>query len=446
MFGHITERFESILRNVRGLGKITDKNINDTVREVRRALIDADVNFNVAKSFVNTVHDKAQGTKVLKSVKPGQQFVKIIRDELVILLGTDSKDLVLKNNPAVILLAGLQGSGKTTTAGKLAYRLQKSGKSVLMVAADVYRPAAVQQLITVGKQADVTVYEEGIGEPLAICKRGIEEARSLKNDVVILDTAGRLHVDGEMMTEIQQIADMAEPDEIIFVADGMTGQDAVNSAQAFHEALPLSGVILTKMDGDSRGGAAVSIREVTGKPIKFIGTSEKLDGLDVFDPKRIADRILGFGDVVSIVEKAQDVFDEDQAKDFQTKLVKNTFDLDDFKMQLQQMKKMGSMSQIIGMMPGMNSKALKQLNMDDRQVGWTEAIINSMTPGERQQPEIINGSRRLRISKGSGRSVQEINALLNQFSQMKKMMKKMGKMKNMKNMKLPGLGGFERFN
>ena len=443
MFGHITERFESILRNVRGLGKITDKNINDTVREVRRALIDADVNFNVAKSFVNNVHDKAQGTKVLKSVKPGQQFVKIIRDELVILLGTDSKDLVLKNNPAVILLAGLQGSGKTTTAGKLAYRLQKSGKSVLMVAADVYRPAAVQQLITVGQQADVAVYEEGTGEPLAICKRGIEKARSLKNDVVILDTAGRLHIDGEMMTEIQQIADMAEPDEILFVADGMTGQDAVNSAQTFHEALPLSGVILTKMDGDSRGGAAVSIREVTGKPIKFIGTSEKLDGLDVFDPKRIADRILGFGDVVSIVEKAQVVFDEDQAKDFQTKLVKNTFDLDDFKMQLQQMKKMGSMSQIIGMMPGMNSKALKQLNMDDRQVGWTEAIINSMTPGERQQPEIINGSRRLRISKGSGRSVQEINALLNQFSQMKKMMKKMGKMKNMK---LPGLGGFERFN
>ena len=443
MFGHITERFESILRNVRGLGKITDKNINDTVREVRRALIDADVNFNVAKSFVNTVHDKAQGTKVLKSVKPGQQFVKIIRDELVLLLGTDSKDLVLKNNPAVILLAGLQGAGKTTTAGKLAYRLQKSGKSVLMVAADVYRPAAVQQLITVGQQADVAVYEEGTGEPLAICKRGIEKARSLKNDVVILDTAGRLHIDGEMMTEIQQIADMADPDEILFVADGMTGQDAVNSAQTFHEALPLSGVILTKMDGDSRGGAAVSIREVTGKPIKFIGTSEKLDGLDVFDPKRIADRILGFGDVVSIVEKAQDVFDKDQAKDFQTKLVKNTFDLDDFKMQLQQMKKMGSMSQIIGMMPGMNSKALKQLNMDDRQVGWTEAIINSMTPGERQQPEIINGSRRLRISKGSGRSVQEINALLNQFSQMKKMMKKMGKMKNMK---LPGLGGFERFN
>ena len=443
MFDHITERFESIFRNVRGLGKITDKNINDTVREVRRALLDADVNFKVAKSFVKTVQEKAQGTKVLKSVKPGQYFVKIIRDELVALLGSDTEDLVLKSKPAVILLAGLQGSGKTTTAGKLAQRLKKSGKLVLMVAADVYRPAAVQQLITVGKQADVAGYEEGTGDPLAICKRGIEEARSLKNDVVILDTAGRLHVDGEMMTEIQQIADMANPDEILFVADGMTGQDAVNSAQAFHEALPLSGVILTKMDGDARGGAAVSIREVTGKPIKFIGTSEKLDGLDVFDPKRIADRILGFGDVVSIVEKAQDVFDEDQAKDFQTKLVKNTFDLDDFKSQLQQMKKMGSMSQVLSMMPGMNSKALKQLNMDDRQVGWTEAIINSMTPGERQRPEIINGSRRLRISKGCGRQVQEINSLLNQFSQMKKMMKKMGKMKNMK---LPGLGSFGRFN
>ena len=443
MFDHITERFESLFRNVRGLGKINDKNINDTVREVRRALLDADVNFKVVKSFVKTVQEKAQGTKVLKSVKPGQYFVKIIRDELVALLGSDTEDLVLKSKPAVILLAGLQGSGKTTTAGKLAQRLKKSGKLALMVAADVYRPAAVQQLITVGKQADVAVYEEGTGDPLAICKRGIEEARSLKNDVVILDTAGRLHVDGEMMTEIQQIADMANPDEILFVADGMTGQDAVNSAQAFHEALPLSGVILTKMDGDARGGAAVSIREVTGKPIKFIGTSEKLDGLDVFDPKRIADRILGFGDVVSIVEKAQDVFDEDQAKDFQTKLVKNTFDLDDFKMQLQQMKKMGSMSQLLGMMPGMNSKALKQLNMDDRQVGWTEAIINSMTPGERQRPEIINGSRRLRISKGSGRPVQEINSLLNQFSQMKKMMKKMGKMKNMK---LPGLGSFGKFN
>jgi len=442
MFGHITERFESIFRNVRGLGKITDKNINDTVREVRRALLDADVNFKVAKTFVKTVQEKAQGTKVLKSVKPGQQFVKIIRDELVTLLGEDTASLNLKGKPAVILLAGLQGAGKTTTAGKLAQWLKKSGKSVLMVAADVYRPAAIEQLKTVGKQADVPVYEEGTGDPLAISKRGIEEARSLKNDVVILDTAGRLHVDGEMMTEIQQIAEFATPDEILFVADGMTGQDAVNSAKAFHEALHLTGVILTKMDGDARGGAAVSVREVTGKPIKFIGTSEKLDGLDVFDPKRIADRILGFGDVVSIVEKAQDVFDEEEAEIFQKKLAKNTFDFDDFKSQLQQMKKMGSMNQLLGMMPGMNSKALKNLNMDDRQVGWTEAIINSMTPEERHRPEIINGSRRLRISKGSGRPVQEINALLTQISKMKKMMKKMGKMKNMK---LPGMGGFGRF-
>ena len=443
MFGHITERFESIFRSVRGLGKITDKNINDTAREIRRALLDADVNFSVAKSFVKTVQEKAQGTKVLKSIKPGQQFVKIVQDEMVALLGEKVEDLELTSKPSIILLAGLQGAGKTTTAGKLANRLKKSGKSVLMVAADVYRPAAVQQLIMVGKQAEVPVYEEGTGDPLAICKRGIEQARSLKNDVVILDTAGRLHLDGEMMTEIQSISDAVNPDEILFVADGMTGQDAVKSAQAFHEALPLTGVILTKMDGDARGGAAVSIREVTGKPIKFIGTSEKLDGLDVFDPKRIADRILGFGDVVSIVEKAQQVFDEDQSKDFQKKLVKNIFDLDDFKTQLQQMKKMGSMSQLISMMPGMNSKALKQFNMDDRQVGWTEAIINSMTLTERQQPQIINGSRRLRISKGCGRSVQEINALLKQFSQMKKMMKKMGKMKNMK---LPGMGYFKDFN
>ncbi|MBT3946317.1 MAG: signal recognition particle protein [Candidatus Marinimicrobia bacterium] len=443
MFGQITERFESIFRSVRGLGKITDKNINDTAREIRRALLDADVNFSVAKSFVKTVQEKAQGTKVLKSIKPGQQFVKIVQDEMVALLGEKVEDLELTSKPSIILLAGLQGAGKTTSAGKLANRLKKSGKSVLMVAADVYRPAAVQQLIMVGKQAEVPVYEEGTGDPLAICKRGIEKARSLKNDVVILDTAGRLHLDGEMMTEIQSISDAVNPDEILFVADGMTGQDAVKSAQAFHEALPLTGVILTKMDGDARGGAAVSIREVTGKPIKFIGTSEKLDGLDVFDPKRIADRILGFGDVVSIVEKAQQVFDEDQSKDFQKKLAKNTFDLDDFKTQLQQMKKMGSMSQLISIMPGMNSKALKQLNMDDRQVGWTEAIINSMTLTERQQPQIINGSRRLRISKGCGRSVQEINALLKQFSQMKKMMKKMGKMKNMK---LPGMGNFKDFN
>jgi len=443
MFGYVTERFESIFRRVRGLGKITDKNINDTVREIRRVLLDADVNFTVAKDFIKNVQEKAQGTKVSKSVKPGQQFIKIIRDELVDSLGADPVDLKLGKKPAVILLAGLQGSGKTTTAGKLAYRLKKAGKSVLMVAADVYRPAAIEQLITIGKQIDSPVYDEGTGDPLVICKNGIDEARSLKMDVVILDTAGRLHVDGEMMNEVQAISDEVKPDEILFIADGMMGQDAVNSAQAFHEALPLSGIILTKMDGDARGGAAMSIRSVAGCPIKFIGTSEKLDGLDVFDPKRIADRILGFGDVVSLVEKAQDIVDEEDAKKFQDKLAKNTFDLDDFQAQLRQLKKMGSINQIMGMMPGMNSKVFKQLNMDDRQVLWTEAIINSMTPSERKRPELIDGSRRLRISKGSGRPVQEINALLKQFSEMKKMMKKMGKMKKIK---LPGMGSFGSLN
>ena len=443
MFGYVTERFESIFRRVRGLGKITDKNINDTVREIRRVLLDADVNFTVAKDFIKNVQEKAQGTKVTKSVKPGQQFIKIIRDELVDSLGADPVDLKLGKKPAVILLAGLQGSGKTTTAGKLAYQLKKAGKSVLMVAADVYRPAAIEQLITIGKQIDSPVYDEGTGDPLAICKNGIDEARSLKMDIVILDTAGRLHVDGEMMNGVQAISDEVKPEEILFIADGMMGQDAVNSAQAFHEALPLSGIILTKMDGDARGGAAMSIRSVTGCPIKFIGTSEKLDGLDVFDPKRIADRILGFGDMVSLVEKAQDIVDEEDAKKFQDKLVKNTFDLDDFQAQLRQLKKMGSINQIMGMMPGMNSKVFKQLNMDDRQVLWTEAIINSMTPSERKRPELIDGSRRLRISKGSGRPVQEINALLKQFSEMKKMMKKMGKMKKIT---LPGMGSFGSLN
>ena len=439
MFGQITERFESIFRTVRGLGKITDKNINTTVREVRRALLEADVNFTAAKTFVSRVQEKAQGTKVIQSVKPGQQFIKIIHDELVELLGQKTAELTLESSPSIILLAGLQGAGKTTTAGKLAARLKKQGKSVCLVAADIYRPAAIEQLQAVGKQIDVPVYQEGTSNPAAICKRGIEEARSLKNDVVIIDSAGRLHVDGEMMNEIQAVAEMVQPCEILFVADGMTGQDAVNSALAFHEALPLTGVILTKMDGDSRGGAALSILEVTGKPIKFIGTSEKMDGLDPFDPRRIADRILGFGDVVSLVEKTQDMIDEKQALDLQNKLVQNTFTLDDFRLQLQQLKNMGSIRQLMGMIPGMNQKALQQLNLDDRQMVWTEAIINSMTPEERHQPQLINGSRRLRIARGSGRPVQEINALLKQFITMKKM----GKIKNFG---LPEMNTVGRFN
>jgi len=443
MFGQITERFESIFRTVRGLGKITDKNINTTVREVRRALLEADVNFTAAKTFVSRVQEKAQGTKVIQSVKPGQQFIKIIHDELVELLGQKTAELTLESSPSIILLAGLQGAGKTTTAGKLAARLKKQGKSVCLVAADIYRPAAIEQLQAVGKQIDVPVYQEATSNPAAICKRGIEEARSLKNDVVIIDSAGRLHVDGEMMNEILAVAETVQPCEFLFVADGMTGQDAVNSALAFHEALPLTGVILTKMDGDSRGGAALSILEVTGKPIKFIGTSEKVDGLDPFDPKRIADRILGFGDVVSLVEKTQDVIDEKQALDLQNKLMQNTFTLDDFRLQLQQLKNMGSIRQLMGMIPGMNQKALQQLNLDDRQMVWTEAIINSMTPEERHQPQLINGSRRLRIARGSGRPVQEINALLKQFITMKKMMKKMGKIKNFG---LPEMNTVGRFN
>ena len=438
MFGQITEQFQTIFKNIRGLGKITDKNINDSVRQVRRALIDADVNFKVVKSFVADVEEKAQGTKVLKSIKPGQQFIKIIRDELVSLLGSKDTGLNLNYDPAVVLLTGLQGAGKTTTAGKLALKLKEEGKSVLLVAADVYRPAAIKQLIKLGRQVDVPVFTGDTNDdPLKICRDAIEKARSLKNNVVILDTAGRLHIDSNMMEEIQSIAHYTQPSEILFVADGMTGQDAVRSALSFHEAVPLSGVVLTKMDGDTRGGAAFSIKNVIGVPIKFIGTSESITGLEKFSPDRIADRILGFGDVVSLVEKAERIFDEKNAQEIKNKISNNSFDLNDFKIQLQQLKNMGPIGELMGMMPGMNSKTLKQLNMDDRQINWTEAIINSMTENERKDPNSMNGSRRLRVSKGSGRPVQEVNALLKQFDQMKKMMKKM---KNFKNTNIPFMG------
>ncbi|MEC7799074.1 MAG: AAA family ATPase, partial [Candidatus Neomarinimicrobiota bacterium] len=337
-------------------------------------------------------------------------------------------------------LAGLQGSGKTTTCGKLAAMLKKDGKSVLLTAGDVYRPAAIEQLVKIAESIDVPVFEQGAGDPVAICQSAVEEAKASKKDVVILDTAGRLHVDGEMMTEIQEIAEAVNPSEILFVVDGMTGQDAVNSAEAFSAALKLSGTILTKLDGDARGGAAVSITEVTGVPIRFIGVSEKMDGLELFDPKRIVDRILGFGDVVTLVEKAKAVVDEKEPKELEKKIKDATFDLEDFRNQLNQLKKMGSLNQIVGMMPGMNSKMMKGLDLDDRQLLWTDAIISSMTPAERKNPDIINGSRRSRISKGSGRSLQEINQLLKQFAEMKKMMKKMGKMKIPKNLKQQMLG------
>ena len=441
MFNQLAERFESIFRDLRGLGKITDSNIQQTSREIRRVLLEADVNIVVAKDFVNRVKDRAEGTKVLKSVKPGEQFIKIIHDELVTLLGNDVKSLELgSKKPAVILMAGLQGAGKTTTCGKLAFLLKKQKKSVLLAAADVYRPAAIEQLVQVGKSIDVPVYEEGAGDPVAICQSAVDEAKASKTDVVILDTAGRLHVDGEMMNEIQEISEAVSPNETMFVVDGMTGQDAVNSAKAFAAALPLTGTILTKLDGDARGGAAVSIAAVTGVPIKFIGVSEKIEGLETFDPERIVNRILGLGDVVSLVEKAQDLFDENDAKKLEEKLKNATFDLEDFREQLKQIKSMGSLNQIMGMMPGMNRKLMKGMDFDDKKLIWTDAIISSMTFEERKNPIIIDGSRRSRISKGSGRTVQEINQLLKQFTEMKKMMKKMGKMKLPKNLKNQMLG------
>tara|TARA_B100000378_G_scaffold173995_1_gene140317 strand:- start:437 stop:1768 length:1332 start_codon:yes stop_codon:yes gene_type:complete len=441
MFNQLADRFDTIFRNLRGLGKITDSNIQQTSREIRRVFLEADVNFKVTKAFVKRVKNRAEGTKVLKSVKPGEQFIKIIHDELVKLLGEKAKPLELgSKKPAVILMAGLQGSGKTTTCGKLAALLKKQGKSVLLAAADVYRPAAITQLQQVGKMVGVPVYEQGAGDPVAICQSAVEEAGASNTEVVILDTAGRLHVDGEMMSEVQEIAEAVSPHEILFIVDGMTGQDAVNSAVAFSAALKLTGTILTKLDGDSRGGAAVSISEVTGVPIKFIGVSEKPDGLEVFDPKRIVDRILGFGDVVTLVEKAQEGISEDEAAKLEKKLKNATFDLEDFSAQLKHLQNMGPLDQIMGMMPGMNRKMMKGLDLDDRQLVWTEAIISSMTLAERRDPAIINGSRRTRIARGSGRTVQEVNQLLKQFSQMKKMVKKMSKMKLPKNLKHEMMG------
>jgi len=431
MFDQITERFDTVLRNLRGLGKITDKNIQETAREIRRVLLEADVNFQVTRDFVKRVQDRSSGTKVLKSVKPGEQFIKIIHDELVTLLGNEPVPLEFaKKGQTIILMAGLQGSGKTATCVKLANRLNDQGKSVLLVAADVYRPAAIKQLQVLAEDIAVPVFEMGQDDPVKICTAAIEEAVLSKIDCVILDTAGRLHVDGEMMVEIQQIAEAVKPTETLFVADGMTGQDAVHSAQAFNEALEITGTILTKLDGDARGGAAISITTVIEKPVKFIGTSEKTDGLEVFDPQRMADRILGLGDVVTLVEKAQKVVAESEAAKMQEKLIENRFTLEDFNTQIKQLQKMGNLNQIMGMIPGVPRKMMKGIDLDDRQLSWTKAMINSMTPQERNNPQLINGQRRRRIAAGSGRSIQEVNQLLKQFTEMQKMMKKFGKMKS----------------
>ncbi|UZO79237.1 signal recognition particle protein [Aquimarina sp. ERC-38] len=426
MFDNLSDKLDKALHVLKGHGQITEINVAETLKEVRRALVDADVNYKIAKDFTARVKDKALGQDVLKSLKPGQLMVKLIKDELTELMGGDVAGINLSGNPSVILMSGLQGSGKTTFSGKLANFLKtKKNKKPLLVACDVYRPAAIDQLHVVGDQIEVDVYSDRENKnPVAIAKAGIEKAKELGCQVVIIDTAGRLAVDEAMMTEISNIRKEVDPNETLFVVDSMTGQDAVNTAKAFNEVLNFDGVILTKLDGDTRGGAAISIKSVVNKPIKFIGTGEKMEALDVFYPSRMADRILGMGDVVSLVERAQEQFDEEEARKLQKKIAKNQFGFDDFLKQIQQVKKMGNMKDLIGMIPGAG-KMMKDIDIDDDAFKHIEAIIHSMTPGERSKPQIINSSRKKRIGKGSGTSVQQVNQLLKQFDQMSKMMKMM---------------------
>ena len=424
MFENLSERLERSFKILKGEGKITEINVAETLKDVRKALLEADVNYKTAKTFTNTVKEKALGQNVLTSVKPSQLMVKIVHDELAALMGGTSVDINLKGSPAVILMSGLQGSGKTTFSGKLANMIKhKKGKNPLLVACDVYRPAAIEQLSVLGEQLNVPVYkEEGNTNPVQIAQNAIKHAKAYGNDVVIIDTAGRLAVDEQMMNEITAIKEAIQPQEILFVVDAMTGQDAVNTAKTFNDRLDFDGVILTKLDGDTRGGAALSIRSVVDKPIKFIGTGEKMDAIDIFHPERMADRILGMGDIVSLVERAEAQYDEEEARRLSKKLAKNQFDFDDFLSQIQQIKKMGNIKDLLGMLPGMG-KALKDVDIDDNAFKSVEAIIRSMTPKERQNPAILNGSRKNRIAKGSGTTVVEVNRLLKQFEQMCKMMK-----------------------
>jgi signal recognition particle subunit SRP54 len=426
MFENLSERLERSFKILKGEGKITEINIAETLKDVRRALLDADVNYKVAKSFTDTVKQKALGMDVLTAVKPNQLMVKIVHDELATLMGGDAVELNVKANPTIILMAGLQGSGKTTHSGKLALMLKTTkGKKPLLVACDVYRPAAIDQLEVVAGQVECPVYtNRECKDPVQIAQEALAQARRNGNDVVIIDTAGRLAVDEAMMTEIKNIKDAINPTEILFVVDAMTGQDAVNTAKEFNDRLDFSGVILTKLDGDTRGGAALSIRTVVNKPIKFIGTGEKMDALDVFYPERMAGRILGMGDVVSLVERAQQQYDEEEARKLQKKIAKNQFDFTDFYSQIQQIKKMGNIKDLVGMIPGVG-KAVKDLDIDDSAFKSVEAIINSMTPQERHQPELLNASRRQRIAKGSGTSITEVNRLIKQFDDMRKVMKMM---------------------
>ena len=426
MFRTITEKFDSILKNLRGLGKITDENIESTVRQIRRAMLEADVNFIVVKDFINKIKLEAQGTKVLKSIKPGEQFISIIHENLIKLLGQESRGLELSSKFSVILLVGMQGSGKTTTAVKLANTLKLREKNIQLIAADTYRPGAVEQLKQLCAKIKVPVYYDKSNDPIKIVNQGLKYAKANNFDLVIIDTAGRLQTDEAMINEIKYLHDISKPDETIYIADSMMGQDIISSAEIFNKSIKLTGSIITKLDGDSKGGAAVSIREVTGIPIKYIGISEDINGLELFSPKKIVDRILGFGDINKLIEKIESVAAEEDIQKIEKKISENRFDLNDFKSQLVQFQKMGSISDFFSMIPGIGSK-IKGLNFDDRQLLWTEAIINSMTPLERANPELINGSRRKRIAQGSGRSLQELNTLLKKFSEMKKLLKKMKK-------------------
>ncbi len=429
MFNSLSEKLESAFKNIKGEGRISELNIANTVKDIRRALVDADVNYKIAKEFTDKVKETAMGSKVLLSVNPGQQMVKIVQDELTNLMGGEKSDFNITGNPAVILIAGLQGSGKTTFSGKLAnYLKTKKGKSPLLVAADFYRPAAIDQLEVLGGQIGVDVYSERDNkDAVSIVQNAIKEAKSKNKNVVIIDTAGRLAVDEVMMTEVANIKAAIQPQEILFVVDSMTGQDAVNTAAAFNERLDFSGVVLTKLDGDTRGGAALSIKYTVNKPIKFSSSGEKMDTLDVFYPERMAQRILGMGDIVSLVEKAQEQFDEEQARKLEKKIRKNQFDFEDFKTQLQQIKKMGNLKDLMGMIPGV-SKQIKDVDINDDSFKGIEAMINSMTVEERRNPDIISVSRKNRIAKGAGKDIAELNAFLKQFEQMKGMMKMMNKM------------------
>lgn len=424
MFESLSERLERSFKVLRGQGKITEINVAETTKEIRKALIDADVSYAIAKEFTNSVKEKAIGMNVINAVSPNQLMVKITYDELIALMGSQAEDINLKGSPAVILMAGLQGSGKTTHSAKLANLLKtKRSKKPLLVACDVYRPAAIDQLQVLGKQIEVEVYAEPDNKkPVEIAKNAIKHAKDYGYDVVIVDTAGRLAVDKEMMDEIGNIKDAVNPQEILFVVDAMTGQDAVNTAKAFNEKLNFDGVILTKLDGDTRGGAALTVRKVTGKPIKFIGTGEKMEALDVFHPERMAERILGMGDIRSFVERAQEQFDDEEAAKLSKKLAKNQFDFNDFNQQIQQIKKMGNVKDLMGMIPGMG-KIVRNMDIDDNVFKSVEVMIQSMTPEERANPDIINGSRRKRIARGSGRDIQDVNRLIKQFDDIRKVMK-----------------------